>query len=1008
MIISQEQFNTNHALLDSNFFNWDVIKDVQGDIWNYKHLANSLELLNNRNEALFPSPYQGPSFTVHNRIICANTMRQLKGMVKDILGCGGDYDLLKTTHTAVSNIDNVEKNKNDILKIYYFHLKNISKGKSRDESWTSKSVVMITFCNSSRFNDSGRHLVLFDPTKGSSSSYNARISSKKHSDDYLGNYILNYMIRKKLGKGRQIHVIEGTEVANNVDLAADDQDRSRTLGEIVEHQDKACLEFIRMVLLSLNYDNWNSKFDFLAPPFIRIFKKKPVLIPEAAGVSDVEMDTLQIGNPADMPVLNPEVAGVSDMIIDAVVIDNEYSEIEDMIAFQTPSIQNSIENDLSLRSEDFQQEPQPISLNIPQQLQSLTPNPSPALLPQHPPVISQKKPNLTQPIPAEPVSTPPIPTKLIRTQPLPKRARLNVVYNPVPIPTAQIPTKSPLTEEQCLRDILNIILYWNCTNLTANQELPAFTNVKYPNTFTMNSFFEDLQNLVYLEIYKDMVASAVYNQSFTSSQIKAAVQDSGDTLALVYLKIGIKVNIGDLVILRSVVESYKCLGYVNHFEGFACAIKFSREHKCYFHEKSVEMAILFSTTSSFRELNAIQYAETQRSPMICALEECKLAPITLNADDKHDAYYKYLKLNESQITGIRKSCSLEEGFNLIHGPPGTGKTTTIAALANSLIEQDGINRVLIVANSNHAANNIVKRILEFKEKNKLIGCLKNEGTILRFGMDDKMEESQLDVSFGCLYRKKIMLSVQSDTNDQCLRDSIFYDFVQKNKEIIDSPWNENIRKEIEIMHRNFVQYYHIDEKMIRVKMFDECKVLVTTLNSSGHEYLKSVEWDHVIIEEASQATIPSCMIPLKDCCKKGTMVGDHLQLPPTVKSKVAISMGYGLSPFDYFLWRQDETLDNNNNINGATTLLSTQYRMHPTISDFPRRYIYNNKVFDAENLEFERTKGWHNDSYYGVLQFYNIESAAQKDSKKSTFNLNEIKVIVEFTKEFIRKYVKLY
>ena len=125
------------------------------------------------------------------------------------------------------------------------------------------------------------------------------------------------------------------------------------------------------------------------------------------------------------------------------------------------------------------------------------------------------------------------------------------------------------------------------------------------------------------------------------------------------------------------------------------------------------------------------------------------------------------------------------------------------------------------------------------------------------------------------------------------------------------------------------------ERQIRDDILDRAQVLCCTCIGSGHDLLDGRSFSRVLIDEATQATEPASLVPLVKGSRQIVLVGDHRQLPPTVISRRAERGGLDRSLFERLV-----------EMGIAPLMLTTQYRMHPSISDFPNNRFYDGKLED--------------------------------------------------------------
>eukprot|EP01036_Dinobryon_divergens_P030769 gene30770-40065_t len=131
----------------------------------------------------------------------------------------------------------------------------------------------------------------------------------------------------------------------------------------------------------------------------------------------------------------------------------------------------------------------------------------------------------------------------------------------------------------------------------------------------------------------------------------------------------------------------------------------------------------------------------------------------------------------------------------------------------------------------------------------------------------------------------------------------------------------------------------VARQLIESSIIDEAELLFTTLNGAGHSSLDNTSFCVVVVDEAAQCVEPSILIPLRRGCTHCIMVGDQNQLPATIFSNKVKAFGYDRSLFDRLICAGN-----------SFVLLNTQYRMHPSISEFPSRQFYGGELLDGQNV----------------------------------------------------------
>ena len=136
------------------------------------------------------------------------------------------------------------------------------------------------------------------------------------------------------------------------------------------------------------------------------------------------------------------------------------------------------------------------------------------------------------------------------------------------------------------------------------------------------------------------------------------------------------------------------------------------------------------------------------------------------------------------------------------------------------------------------------------------------------------------------------------------------------------------------------------EGEIRDDILDRAQVLCCTCIGSGHEILDGRKFPRVLIDEATQATEPATLVPLVRGARQVVLIGDHRQLPPTVISRRAEKGGLDRSLFERLI-----------DMGISPSILTTQYRMHPAISEFPNTQFYDGVLEDGVEASDRETPG---------------------------------------------------
>lgn len=272
-------------------------------------------------------------------------------------------------------------------------------------------------------------------------------------------------------------------------------------------------------------------------------------------------------------------------------------------------------------------------------------------------------------------------------------------------------------------------------------------------------------------------------------------------------------------------------------------------------------------------------------------------------------------LNAMQQAAVTKILEANE-LAIVHGPPGTGKTTTLIQAIKALIKKDR-KQVLVVAPSNAAVDLLTEK-------------LSDEGlNVVRVGNPARVNERQMALTLDYKMTahpdiKEIKRLKKQAREYRDMAHKYKRSFGYAEREQRKALFNEarNISKEIER-----TEQYIIDD------VISGANVITATLVGANHYTIRQLRYETVVIDEAGQALEPACWIPILKA-KKVVMAGDHCQLPPTIKSDSATRKGLMITLMEKCVEMHPE----------AVVLLEEQYRMHKTIMGFSSKEFYSNRL----------------------------------------------------------------
>jgi ATP-dependent RNA/DNA helicase IGHMBP2 len=279
------------------------------------------------------------------------------------------------------------------------------------------------------------------------------------------------------------------------------------------------------------------------------------------------------------------------------------------------------------------------------------------------------------------------------------------------------------------------------------------------------------------------------------------------------------------------------------------------------------------------------------------------------------------QLNEKQNEAVAKILSANE-LAIVHGPPGTGKTTTLVQAIRLLVKNES-GPVLVTAPSNAAVDLL-------SEKLAAAGL-----NVVRVGNPARVSEAQLTLTLD----ERMSSHPQFKEIRRLKRQaSEFRDMAQKYKRSFGAAEREQ-RKLLFAEARNIAAEVERTEQYISADVLGKAQVITATLVGASHSSVRSINYRTVVIDEAGQGLEPACWIPILKG-RKLVLAGDHCQLPPTIKSQQAAKEGLERTLLEKSVGRYPQSV----------VLLEEQYRMHEDIMGFSSREFYGGRLQAAASV----------------------------------------------------------
>lgn len=277
-------------------------------------------------------------------------------------------------------------------------------------------------------------------------------------------------------------------------------------------------------------------------------------------------------------------------------------------------------------------------------------------------------------------------------------------------------------------------------------------------------------------------------------------------------------------------------------------------------------------------------------------------------------------LNASQQQALKKVLESQD-VAFIHGPPGTGKTTTLVQAIRQTIREE--SQVLVCAPSNAAVDLLVDKLSE-------IGL-----EALRVGHPARVTEQSLSktldyrVSMHANYKElRDLRKRMEQTRAMAFKFKRKYGYHEKEQ-------RRQLMQEVKLLKSDadLLEFYIVND------LLQTMQAICCTLVGSSHPVLRGKKFKTVFIDEAGQALEPACWIPLLRA-ERVVFAGDHQQLPPTIKSIDAARRGLSRTLFEKGMERHPDQV----------SMLQVQYRMHEKIMEFPSDYFYDGKLVAHETV----------------------------------------------------------
>ena len=302
-------------------------------------------------------------------------------------------------------------------------------------------------------------------------------------------------------------------------------------------------------------------------------------------------------------------------------------------------------------------------------------------------------------------------------------------------------------------------------------------------------------------------------------------------------------------------------------------------------------------------------------------------------------------LNSTQEDAVNKVLRAKD-VAIVHGPPGTGKTTTLVEAIYETLRRE--NQVLVCAQSNMAVDWISEKLVD------------RGINVLRIGNPTRVNDKMLSFTYERRFEAHpdytLLWSIRKAIRD-----------LRSHRK----RGSDSYHQKLERLKERATEL----EVRINAQLFGEARVIACTLVGSANRLLEGQKFGTLFIDEAAQALEAACWIPIRRVSRV-IFAGDHCQLPPTIKSFAALKAGLGKTLMERIVENHPETV----------TLLKMQYRMNDEIMRFSSDWFYGNQVESAPEVKYRSILDLDIPMTWIDTSAFQLPSEAAANSQLSTLN----------------------
>jgi superfamily I DNA and/or RNA helicase len=382
---------------------------------------------------------------------------------------------------------------------------------------------------------------------------------------------------------------------------------------------------------------------------------------------------------------------------------------------------------------------------------------------------------------------------------------------------------------------------------------------------------------------------------------------------------------------------------------------------------NVGVQLLFDENAYLEMERALRIVLQPQDERLDQLKHILLDTLEPAVSDRPEFFLPQLNVNQNKALNlINRACDIA----IVHGPPGTGKTTTLVESIYHSLQSE--KQILVCAPSNAAIDLLAEKLGEKGLE------------VVRIGhparVTDELLSKTLDARISHHNNYKDLKAVKKQA-DEYYRTALKYkrNFGYEEREQRRLLLQESSKLKKEAEH---LEYYIIND------ILSNAQVIASTMVGAANYHIRDRRFSTVFIDEAAQGLEPATWIPITKA-QRVVFAGDHCQLPPTIKCYEAARAGFDETLFEKAIKR-----------NKADVMLNEQYRMHTDIMNFSSSVFYHNKLKANENVQ-----GWKLFDEDTALEFIDTAGCGffeRVDTEtKSSYNPEECDLMLKHFMQYI-------